>query len=43
MPKHVGGEWRVPCTTRDATAIMRQLVCWRLKIANLITAINFIS
>ena len=38
-PKHVGGEWRVPCTIRDATAIGRQSVYWRLKKhANLITA-----
>ena len=27
-PKHVGGEWKVPCTIRDATAIGRQSVCW---------------
>jgi hypothetical protein len=31
--KHVGGEWRVPCTIRDATAIARQSVYWRLKDA----------
>jgi hypothetical protein len=37
-----GANGRAQCTIRDATAIMRQLVCWRLKIANLITA-NFIS
>jgi len=30
-PKHVGGEWRMPCTIRDATAIVRQSVYWRLK------------
>jgi hypothetical protein len=42
-PKHVGGEWRVPCTIRDATAIGRQSVCWPLKKhTNLITA-NFAS
>jgi hypothetical protein len=42
-PKHVGGEWRAPCRIRDATAIARQSVCWRLKKhANLIIA-NFIS
>jgi hypothetical protein len=43
LPLRVGGEWRVPCTIRDATAIGQQSVCWPLKKhANLITA-NFIS
>ena len=30
-PKHVGGEWRMLCTIRDATTIARQSVCGRLK------------
>ena len=30
-PKHVRGEWRMPSTIRDATAIARLSVRWRLK------------
>jgi hypothetical protein len=41
-PKH-GGEWRAPCTIRDATAVARQSVYWLLKRhANFIAA-DFIS
>jgi hypothetical protein len=38
-PKHVGGEWRLPCCTiRSATALLRRIACQRLKTrANLIT------
>jgi hypothetical protein len=42
-PKRVGGEWRAPCTIRDATAIARQSVCWRLKKHAKFIAADFIS
>jgi len=43
VPKHVGANGGVSCTIHNATVMMRQTVCWRLKKhANLITA-NFVS
>jgi hypothetical protein len=42
-PKHVGGEWRAPCTIHNATAIARPRLCWRLKKHANLTVANFIS